>query len=72
MIFSEEKNRKREIRISGNGDEVLIDYMYIISALIVGFRSQKLSEEIIEKQLVKCIAGGFEIANNDLSKGEKR
>ena len=71
MISSKEKNGQRQIEIVGNQDEVLIGYMHLIGGFIVGFRSHGIPDSEIEKQLVRCIAGGFAIAD-DLKKGVKR
>lgn len=71
MISSKEKNGQRRVEIVGEQDEVLIDYMHLIGGFIVGFRSHGIPDSAIEKQLVRCIAGGFAIAD-DLKKGVKR
>lgn len=71
MISSEVKNGARRIDIQGTTEEILEDYMHLIGGFIVGFRSHGIPDSEIEKQLVRCIAGGFAIAD-DLKKGVKR
>ena len=71
MISSEVKNGERRIEIVGKTEEILEDYMHLIGGFIVGFRSPGIPDSEIEKQLVRCIAGGFAIAD-DLKKGVKR
>lgn len=71
MISSEAKNGERRIEIVGNTDEIFEDYMHLIGGFIVGFRSHGIPDDAIEKQLVRCIAGGFEIANGLGERGKK-
>lgn len=63
MIKSEEVNGQRCTEIQGAGHEALMDLMHLLSAFVMGYRHQAFTDDVIEKQLVNCIAGGFEIAN---------
>ena len=57
------KSDMRHTEINGSLETILIDYMHIIQTIIIAMRSSQIPDEIIEMQLVKCIAGGFEIAD---------
>ena len=57
------KSDKQQTEIKGSLETILIDYMHIIQTIIIAMRSSQIPDEIIEKQLVMCIAGGFEIAD---------
>lgn len=50
-----------EAEITGIAEDVLIELMKINGMLIKNFRKQGIPDELIEKQLVNCIVGGFEI-----------
>ena len=60
MIKSNEFNTE----MKGSPKELLIDHIHIIGTIIVALRDLGASDETIEKQLVSCIAGGFEIAES--------
>ena len=63
MIKSKEVHGQRDTEIQGDGREVLMDLMHLLSAFVMGYRTSGVTDDVIEKQLVNCIAGGFEIAN---------
>lgn len=63
MIKSEEVHGQRCTEIQGDGREVLMDLMHLLGAFVTGYRTSGFTDDVIEKQLVNCIAGGFEIAN---------
>ena len=60
MIKSDNFNTE----VKGSPKELLIDYIHIIGTIIVALRDLGASDETIEKQLVRCIAEGFEMAES--------
>ena len=67
MIQSDNFNTE----MKGSPKEILLDHIHIIGTIIVALRDLGASDETIEKQLVNCIAGGFEMAERIRKEREK-
>lgn len=61
-LYEDDQNRiSFDAEVVGNFEDVLIELMKINGMLIENFRKIGIPDELIEKQLVNCIAAGFEI-----------
>lgn len=57
-----------EAEIKGVSEDVLIELMKINGMLIRNFQKRGIPDELIEKQLVNCIAAGFALENSHKKK----
>lgn len=53
-----------ETTITGTGYDTLAELMRINCEFVEAFRQNNIPEELIEKQLVKCVLGGFSMADH--------
>ena len=61
MYQDDQEQISFDAEIAGVAEDVLIELMKINGMLIKKFRKRGFPDELIEKQLVNCIVGGFEI-----------
>jgi len=67
ILKSEEtSNVGFEFHIEGDCKDVIAELIRINGALIQNFRKAGIKEKEIEKQLLLCIKGGFDLANGEL------
>lgn len=53
-----------ETTVTGNGYDTLAELMRINCEFVKAFRQNNIPEELIEKQLVNCVLGGFSMADH--------
>lgn len=52
-----------ETTVTGNAYDTLAELMRINCEFVRAFRKNNIPEELIEKQLVNCVLGGFSMAD---------
>lgn len=64
IIKRDQTTTSFETTVEGTGYDTLAELMKINCEFVKAFRKINIPEELIEKQLVNCVLGGFSMADH--------